>query len=384
MTRAPTHPLALGSTGNAHGVTQALDAEYVRRALANAKKGWGQTAPNPMVGAVVVSGNAVVADGWHHGFGRPHAEVVALHAAGELARGSTLYVTLEPCAHHGKTPPCVDAIIRAGVSRVVIAVRDPNPVARGGVEKLRDAGIDVTVGVEERAACELNAAFFNSFVSDRPWIVVKIAVTADWAMADPTNKTRWITGPEARAEVHRMRAGVDAVAVGIGTVLIDDPLLTVRDAPAPRRQPTRVVFDSRVRMPIDSALVRSASEAPLVIIASRSEAGRLKPLEERGVTILPSDDLVDGLRQLRTRGIMSMLVEGGPRLLGSFFEAKVIDRIAIFRSPLVFGEHALKAFGQAHPERKTWLESLPVVERGTFGEDTLITYAVREAPCSPA
>ena len=179
-----------------------------------------------------------------------------------------MYVTLEPCTHHGKTPPCTDAIIAAGVKRVVIATRDPNPLARGGVEKLRAAGIEVEVGTESAAALELNAAFFNSFASDRPWVTLKLALSADGAIADPTGQRRWITGPESRAEVHRMRAGVDAIAVGIGTVLADDPELTVRDAPSPRRQPTRVIFDSRLRMPLDSAIVESASRVPTVIVAT--------------------------------------------------------------------------------------------------------------------
>lgn len=356
----------------------------MRRALANAEHGWGQTAPNPMVGAVVVSGSEVIADGWHRRFGEPHAEVEALRVAGERACGSTMYVTLEPCTHHGKTPPCTESIIAAGVQRVVIAARDPNPLARGGVEKLRAAGIEVEVGTESAAALELNAAFFNSFASDRPWVTLKLALSADGAIADPSGQRRWITGPESRAEVHRMRAGVDAIAVGIGTVLADDPELTVRDAPSPRRPPTRVIFDSRLRMPLDSAIVESAPRVPTVVIARRVEASRFKSLSERGIRIIPADDLAEGLRELRREGMHSLLVEGGAQLAGSFLSEKAVDRLAIFRSPVVLGDDALQGFAHAPPGSDDWLETLPIVDRRTFGEDTLITYAVREVPCSPA
>jgi diaminohydroxyphosphoribosylaminopyrimidine deaminase / 5-amino-6-(5-phosphoribosylamino)uracil reductase len=365
-------------------VTHALDSEYIRRALANAEKGWGQTAPNPMVGAVVVSGGEVVADGWHRTFGGPHAEVEALRVAGARARGATMLVTLEPCTHHGKTPPCTDAIIAAGVKRVVIAARDPNPRARGGVETLRAAGIQVDVGVEAAAACELNAAFFNSFVSDRPWITLKLALSSDGGIADPSGRRRWITGPESRAEVHRMRAGADAIAVGIGTVLADDPGLTVRDAPSPRRPPTRVIFDSDLRMPLDSAIVESAVRVPTVIIARRAEASRFRSLSERGVRVISADDLGEGLRQLRTEGVHSLLVEGGARLAGSFLSEKAVDRLAIFQSPVMLGDDALQGFAHAPAGSADWVETLPIVDRRTFGEDTLTMYAVREVPCSPA
>jgi diaminohydroxyphosphoribosylaminopyrimidine deaminase/5-amino-6-(5-phosphoribosylamino)uracil reductase len=362
----------------------ARDSALMRRALANAERGWGQTAPNPMVGAVVVSGTEVVGEGWHRSFGGPHAEVEALRVAGDRARGSTMYVTLEPCTHQAKTPPCTDSMIAAGVQRVVIAARDPNPLAKGGVEQLRSAGIQVDVGIEAAAACELNAAFFNSFASDRPWVTLKLAMSADGAIADPTGQRRWISGPESRAEGHRMRAGVDAIAVGIGTVLADDPELTVRDVPAPRRPPVRVIFDSRLRMPIDSAIVESASRVPTVIVARRPEVSRLKSLAECGIKVLPADDLLDGLRQLRSEGIHALLVEGGAQLAGSLLSEKVVDRLAIFQAPVKFGNDALKGFAYAPQGTEDWLKTLPIVDRRTFGEDTLITYAVREVPCSPA
>jgi diaminohydroxyphosphoribosylaminopyrimidine deaminase/5-amino-6-(5-phosphoribosylamino)uracil reductase len=359
------------------------DRALMRRALANAERGWGQTAPNPMVGAVVVSGDEVIADGWHARFGASHAEVDALSKAGDRARGSTMYTTLEPCTHHAKTPPCAYAVIAAGVRRVVIATRDPNPIAMGGVEHLESAGIEVVVGVEAAAALELNAPFFNAFVSDRPWVILKLALSADGAIADPTGQRRWISGPESRAYGHRMRAGVDAIAVGIGTVLADDPELTVRDAPAPRCQPVRVIFDSRLRMPIDSAIVDSAARISTIIIATRPEASRLKPLHERGIEVIPADSLADGLRQLRRKGVQSLLVEGGAKLAGSLIREDLVDRLALFEAPLVLGSDAPQAFEHSPTEFAARLRTLPVVKHAEIGEDTFTLFAVRNLVLGP-
>jgi diaminohydroxyphosphoribosylaminopyrimidine deaminase / 5-amino-6-(5-phosphoribosylamino)uracil reductase len=370
--------LASGSTGNTTGVTRAFDTEYIRRALANAAKGWGQTAPNPMVGAVVVSGGEVVADGWHRTFGGPHAEVNALQQAEARAYESTMYVTLEPCTHHGKTPPCTDAIIAAGVTRVVIAVRDPNPLAKGGVEKLRAAGIQVDVGVEAAQAIELNAPFFNAFVSDRPWVTLKLAVSADGAVADPTGAHRWITGEESRREVHRMRAGVDAVAVGIGTVLADDPELTVRDADAPRRQPKRVIFDSRLRTPLTAAVVRGASVVPTVIVTRDIAPDAARPFRDRGVEVIAAPNLGDALRALRSIDIRSLLVEGGPKLAGSFISEGLVDRLALFEAPLILGPAAPAAFASAPARFSQLLRTYPLLHRRLFGKDTLTIYAMNE------
>lgn len=336
-----------------------------------------------MVGAVVVSDGEVIADGWHQRYGGPHAEVEALRAAGDRAQGSTMYVTFEPCTHHGKTSPCADALIAAGIRRVVIAARDPNPLAKGGVERLRQAGLQVEVGAEGAAACEMNAAFFNSFASDRPWVTLKLAMSADRAIADPTGQRRWITGPESRAEGHRMRAGTDAVAVGIGTVLADDPQLTVRDAPAPRRQPTRVIFDSDLRTPLTAAVVREARAVPTIIVAAR-EGPNADGLRASGVDILMAGNLPDALKALRARDVRALLVEGGARLAGSFLRENVVDRVAIFQAPVTLGTDAVKAFAHAPHGTENWLKTLPVVDRRTFGEDTLITYAVREVPCLQA
>jgi diaminohydroxyphosphoribosylaminopyrimidine deaminase/5-amino-6-(5-phosphoribosylamino)uracil reductase len=361
----------------------ARDGAQMRRALANAENGWGQTAPNPMVGAVVVSGDQVVADGWHARYGEAHAEVMALRAAGDRARGATLYVTLEPCAHHGKTPPCVDAIIGAGVARVVIATRDPNPLAGGGLEKLRGAGIDVTEGVEEDAARELNAAFFNSFASDRPWVILKLAASADGGIADPTGQRRWITGESSRREVHRMRANVDAVAVGIATVLADDPDLTVRDAAMPRRQPTRLVFDSNMRLPATARVTRTARDTPTIVIARVDTLDRRNALEALGVRVIFAADLVQALHRIGERGIRSILLEGGPTLAGSFLTAGLVDRLAVFSSPILLGPNAPQAFGGAPERFRNSLEGFPVVESRRFDEDSLIIRALRPIPRPP-
>jgi diaminohydroxyphosphoribosylaminopyrimidine deaminase/5-amino-6-(5-phosphoribosylamino)uracil reductase len=351
----------------------------MKRALANAEQGWGQTAPNPMVGAVVVSGSEVIADGWHARYGEAHAEVMAIARAGPRARGASLYATLEPCAHHGKTPPCVDAIIAAGISRVVVAVRDPNPAAGGGVEKLRAAGVDVEVGTEEDAAIELNAPFFNAFSSKRPWVTLKLAVSADGGVADPTGERRWITGEAARREVHRMRANVDAVVVGVGTVIADDPELTVRDFQRPRCQPTRVVFDSRLRTPRASKVVQTAAAVPTIVIAP--EAGRERALLERlGVAVITAPSIGDALVQLRDRDIRSILLEGGPRLAGAFLSEGCVDRVALFTAPFTLGPDAPQAFAFAPAGFTDALEAGRVVDERRFDEDSLRIRALTELP----
>jgi len=352
-------------------------------ALDAARRGWGRTAPNPMVGAVVVRGSEVVATGWHAEFGGPHAEAMALAQAGDRARGATVYVTLEPCAHTGKTPPCADALIRAGVARVVIAARDPNPVARGGAERLRAAGIEVVAGIREREALDLNASFHFSFGAERPWVTLKLALSIDAAIADAGGRSKWITGPAARAGGHALRAGSDAVAVGIGTALADDPSLTVRDAAPPRVPPVRVVFDRRARLPLESALARTAREAPVVVIAQAAGAGRRAALEGAGVEVLDAPTLEGALAVLRGRGIASLLVEGGAALAAAFLERAFVDRLVIFQAPVVLGAGALRPFERTPAADISAATRLRVVERETFGDDLMTVYALRELPCSP-
>lgn len=349
----------------------------MRRALSLARRGWGQTAPNPLVGAVVVRDGSVVGEGYHARWGEAHAEVAALRAAGPLARGATIYVTLEPCDHQGKTPPCTQALIAAGVARVVVAARDPNPAAAGGIERLRAAGIAVTVGVEEEAARELNAPFFFAYGASRPWVTLKLAVSLDGAIADASGRSRWITGPRARAQVHLLRAGSDAVGVGVGTVLADDPSLTVRAAPPPRVSPTRVVFDRRARTPLDAALVRTAREVPTVLVTECPDAERTRALEGAGVGIVRAGSLAAGLEALARGGIRSLLVEGGARLAGALLDGALVDRLIIFQGPVLLGAGALGAFDYARSADLAEAPRFRVLERRAIGDDVMTVYALR-------
>ena len=350
----------------------------MRRALDLAREGWGKTAPNPMVGAVLVRDGVIVGEGFHARFGEEHAEVAALRAAGERARGATLYVTLEPCAHHGKTPPCADAIAAAGVKRVVIAAADPNPEASGGADRLRAGGVEVEFGVEEAAARELNAPFFHRFANpDRPFVTLKMAVSIDGAIAAADRSTTThLTGPESRTEVHRLRAGHDAIAVGAGTVLADDPELTVRHWEKPRVPLTRVVFDSALRTPPDSYLARTARVAPVLVVARERHRARAADLERSGVEIVVASGLREALEALAARELRALLVEGGARLAGSFLRDALVDRLVIFQAPVVLGEGALNAFAFAPPADVARLERLRVVERRALGDDVVTTYAL--------
>jgi diaminohydroxyphosphoribosylaminopyrimidine deaminase/5-amino-6-(5-phosphoribosylamino)uracil reductase len=300
-----------------------------------------------------------------------------------MARGSTVYATLEPCAHFGKTPPCADALIAAGVARVVAAARDPNPAASGGADRLREAGIDVTLGVEERAARELNAAFFHAFRADRPWVTLKLAVSVDGAITDATRSVGWLTGPEARREVHRLRAGSDAVGIGSGTALADDPELTVREVPPPRVAPRRVVFDSSMRLPPSSRLARTARETPTVVAATRpldAEArARASALEAAGVDVIAASSLADALRLLRAGGIRSLLVEGGATLAASLLADDAVDRLIIFQAPVVLGAGSLPAFGGVPVSTPPSARRLDVIERASFGDDLMTVYGLTPA-----
>jgi diaminohydroxyphosphoribosylaminopyrimidine deaminase/5-amino-6-(5-phosphoribosylamino)uracil reductase len=359
--------------------TEARDTQerrWMRRALAIARRGWGLTAPNPMVGAVVVREGRIVGEGFHERFGAAHAEIGALAQAGEDARGADVYVTLEPCSHQGKTPPCVDALVAAGVRRVVAAVRDPGGESAHGAERLRAAGIAVEFGLEESDARELNAPFFFAAARlQRPWVTLKLAVSLDGAIAAASQARRWLSGEESRAYVHRLRARSDAVAVGIGTVLADDPLLTVRHGRRPRVAPLRVVFDRTARLPPGARLVKTARRVPTLVLAERADEARAARLADAGVHVERADDLPGALQVLHRRGVRSLLVEGGAGLAGAMLAAGTVDRLIIFQSPVLLGDGALPAFGGA-----TAAERLRVIERREFGDDLMTVYAVNDLP----
>lgn len=320
------------------------DMQWMRRALAEAVRGRGAVEPNPMVGAAVVVEGRLIGVGHHARFGGPHAEVVALEAAGEAARGATVHVTLEPCCHHGKTPPCTDALIRAGVARVVAATRDPFPkVDGGGIARLQASGIAVTVGVLESEARALNGPYLKRLERGRPYVIAKWAMTLDGKIAARTGRSAWISGPRSRALVHEVRGRVDAILVGVGTAIADDPMLDARP-PGPRVA-TRIVLDTKARLPPAGRLARSAREIPVLVATSsgppRDRVDRLKALGCEVVTLpetLPG--LVDVgalLDELGRRGMTNLLVEGGGRVLGSFFDAGQVDEVDVYLAPIIEG-----------------------------------------------
>ena len=365
----------------------ARESDLLARARELAGRARGHTSPNPMVGGVVLRDGEVVGEGWHERAGEPHAEVNALRAAGERARDATLVCTLEPCSHHGRTPPCTDALIRAGVARVVIGTMDPLEARRGrGARVLAGAGIDVAVaeGPEADACRELNAAFVTWAVTGRPLVTLKMATSLDGKVATAAGESQWISGPESRALVHRWRAESDAVAVGIGTALADDPRLTARDLPGEVRQPLRVVFDSGGRLGGDSVLARTARETSVVVVAGpRASAG---DLERAGVEVLrgpadPVERLGWALDQLGTRGVLSLLVEGGAGIAAALLAARAVDRIAWFVAPvLIGGTGAPGAVGDPGIARLADAPRLSDVSIERIGEDLLVTGRLKPLP----
>lgn len=354
------------------------------RALALAWRGWGRVAPNPLVGAVVLQGDLHVGEGWHAEYGGPHAEPMALAAAGAAARGATIVVTLEPCNHQGKQLPCVDALIAAGVSRVIAATEDPNPEAQGGADRLRAVGIALEVGLKADAARAQNAVFFHRWSGlSRPFVALKLATTLDGRIADHTGRSRWISGEEARDYVHWLRAGFDAIGVGGHTARTDDASLTVRGEVQPRRPPTRVVFDRRGDLPATHPLVKTAHEVPTILVTEATRpSSRFAELEEAGVELLRTQSLAQALHGLYNRGIGSILVEGGGRLAGALLGAGLVDRYYWIQSPVWLGESGIPAVADLPGTTLVEAERWRVVERKALGQDTLLI-ADRE-PCLPA
>ena len=350
------------------------DRRFMRRALALALRGRGTTAPNPMVGAVVVRDGEIVGEGFTQPFGGAHAEVQALRDADTRARNSTVYVTLEPCASHGKTPPCSDALIAAGVARVVYGAADPNPIMRGGADKLRAAGIDVSDGVDAQSARDQNPAFFHNFGSDRPFVTLKLALSLDGAMADAGRTRAWLTGPASQREVHRQRADHDAVAVGVGTAIADDPLLTVRGVAAPRVAPARVVFDRTARLPLASRLVRTARDVPVIVAATAVDSARQTALEVEGVRVVCATDLPGQLRALRAAGIESLYCEGGAALADALLDDQLVDRLVIFRAPVRLGADAVRPLLAGTPVLAGQAARYRLIAHRRLGDDLMAIY----------
>jgi len=350
----------------------------MREAVALAVRGSGQVSPNPLVGAIVAQGDEVVGRGWHAEYGGDHAEAMALREAGERASGATLYVTLEPCRHDGHTPPCTDIIRRSGIRRVVIGCRDPHPVAGGGAEELRKAGLDVELGLEARAAKRLNAQFLWFHATGTPFASLKLALSLDARLGAPGVRTT-ITGARAWEEVHRLRAAHDAVLIGRGTVDVDDPLLTARGERAPRRPPVRIVLDSELHLSLSSHLVRTVGQAAVWVVGDPEFEGfdrRAAELQSAGVEVIPvlreanhTLKVEQIWKQLADRGVISVLVEGGGRVASALLHSRRIQRIHAFVAPLFLGADGVPAFPDLDPsEPGEW----QAVERGAIGPDTSI------------
>ncbi len=322
-----------------------MDERFMRRALALARKGLGRTSPNPAVGAVIVKDGEVVAAGYHHAAGKPHAEIEALQKAGRNAVKGTMYVTLEPCNHYGRTPPCTRAIVESGLRCVVVGMKDPNPnVAGGGCEMLRKSGIEVREGILEMECRKLNEAFTKYISTGTPMVTAKTAMTLDGFTATSTGDSKWITGENSRRLVHRMRDGSDAIMVGVGTVIADNPRLTVRAVRRTVPQPYRIVVDTHLKTPRDAAVVACGDpERTIIAVGKHVPASRLEQYLGTGVHLLECPEVPEGIDMgallgiLAAREIVSVLVEGGAGLLGTMLRERLIDKIHVFRAPLLLG-----------------------------------------------
>jgi diaminohydroxyphosphoribosylaminopyrimidine deaminase / 5-amino-6-(5-phosphoribosylamino)uracil reductase len=358
------------------------DQQWMEQALQQAERSVGLCSPNPAVGCVLVRGEEVVGEGFHEYDRRDHAEVVALKQAGPLAQGATAYVTLEPCSHQGRTGPCTDALIAAGVSRVVVATADPNPQVNGkGIARLRAAGVEVSLGVLEEQARRLNDGFAKFITAFLPYVTMKVAATLDGRIAPSQREARghfWISGSEARAEVHRMRHAVDALIVGVGTIIADDPLLTDRSDLPRRRQLMRIVLDSTLRTPLDSQLVKTAYQ-DVMIFFSHAEVAAQKALEARGVRLQqiahrgPRVSLSDALVRLAEMQITTVLLEGGAEVYTSALNQGLVDKLMLFYSP--------NFFGQAGVPMLCGVDGLPTIENYSlkqFGQDFALEARLRD------
>ena len=388
--RARRGPAAARVADGAPPPDAALDPDerFMRLALREAAKGLGRTSPNPAVGAVLVRGGRVVARGHHARAGGPHAEVVAIRAAGRRARGADLYTTLEPCDHYGKTPPCSIAVLEAGVRRVFVGSADPNPLVNGkGVARLRAAGVAVAEGVLREECDALNAHWFKYIRERRPYVTLKAAVTLDGRIATRTGDARWVTGEAARRWVHRLRDRVDAILIGAGTARTDDPLLTTRLPGGRGRDAIRVVLDTDLRLPRRLALFRPRSPAPTLVAHASTRARRAAP----GVELVRCRrgkggvDLRDLLAKLAARGVTHLLVEGGARVHARFLEEGLVDRVAVFVAPKLAGAGGVPLVASRGPARMEDALRLDEVQVERVGDDVLVIgRPVRPAPARTA
>lgn len=355
-----------------------MKQKWMRIALSLARKGEGKVSPNPMVGAVLIKNGKILARGYHRCFGDPHAEIEVIRRAREKARGSTLYVTLEPCSCFGKTPPCTQAIIKAGIGKVIAAILDPNPINSGkGIEELKRAGIETEVGVYEKEAREINEAFFKFMEKKIPFVIVKVAASLDGKIATQTGESKWITGLEARKRAHEMREKVDAILVGVNTVIQDNPSLL----PPSKRNFLRIVLDSRLQIPPEARVLKEQTKAQTIIFTTpRASKAKLNRLKNKGakVVIVGRDDeervsLEEVLLELGRLKILTLLVEGGGEIIGSFFEKRHVDKVFLFLAPRIIGGKSSLTWVEGKGVRI--LSQTPRIEVRSFkkiGEDLLL------------
>jgi len=365
------------------------DSFYMKIALELAEKGRGYTSPNPMVGAVLVSGETIVSQGWHQKAGGPHAEVNALDAAGSRAEGATLYVTLEPCNHYGRTPPCTERILAAGIRRVVIAAADPNPrVAGGGAQYLAEQGLDIRTGVCEEDALRQNEAFFKFARTRRPFVALKTAATLDGRIATRTGDSKWVTGPASRRFVHQLRHDLDAIMVGIGTVKADNPSLTARLEEGGGADPHRIILDSRLSIPEDAKVLQIESASDTFIIFNQAaDPEKPKRLADRGIRLIaaPTEsgflDLDAVMTLMGGETITSLLIEGGSRVLGSALRAGIADKIYFFYAPKILGgDDGIPIASGPGPELMAGSVPITDVEVRQFEADVMISGYIHHAP----
>ena len=359
------------------------DEYYMRRALELAVRGRGYTNPNPMVGAVIVKNGRIIGEGYHEKFGHLHAERNALGNCTEKPDGATIYVTLEPCCHHGKTPPCTDAIIESGITKVVVGMLDVNPIVAGnGVRILEEHGIEVVTGVLEDECRKLNKIFIKYMTEKLPYVVMKYAMTSDGKIATVTGESRWITGESSRENVHRTRHALMGIMVGVGTVLADDPMLDCR-LPEGGKNPVRIICDSSLRTPLDSRVVTTASEIPTMIATVSSDSSLIKEYESRGISVIQTSsdkgrvDLKDLMRILGEKGIDSILLEGGSQLNFSAIEAQIVDEVHTYIAPKIFGGDAKTPVGGDGIGRIEDAVILDPVKITKLGDDILVESEVK-------